>query len=357
MQKRIHTSEILIEAIEFERLCADIFKSKGFLVEREFVVNKNNKYYEIDIILKNENKIIAVEVKYYRTRKPSKSMLEQAIKKIKLFTEDLNIERQMLIVGMPIDNKIKTDLSINYDIEILDSNNLLFLINDNEELLHKFRVLMSDITSEAQGTEKAEEIDLNYLFSNNTTKSIPAEKAILDSTAEKLWSELERIVPGQNSFTEYENKCAEILKYLFSENLNGWNEQLRTDDDLNRYDLICRVKRGNEFWGFLIDEFHSRYIVFEFKNYTDKVKQTQVYTTEKYLFQKALRNVCFMISHNGLDDNALTATKGILRETGKLIIDIKDEDIYKMLKLKEFGDEPSDYLFEIVDKTLLILSK
>jgi hypothetical protein len=28
-----------------------------------------------------------------------------------------------------------------------------------------------------------------------------------------------------------------------------------------------------------------------------------------------------------------------------------------MLKLKESGDEPSDYLFEIVDETLLKLSK
>lgn len=149
----------------------------------------------------------------------------------------------------------------------------------------------------------------------------------------------------------------EIIKYLFDENLNGWNKQLRTDDELNRYDLVCRVKRGNEFWEFLINEFHSRYVVFEFKNYCNKVKQTQVYTTEKYLFQKALRNVCFMISRNGLDDNALIATMGILRETGKLIIDLKDTDLYKMLKLKESGDEPSDYLFEIIDATLLKLSK
>lgn len=97
--------------------------------------------------------------------------------------------------------------------------------------------------------------------------------------------------------------------------------------------------------------------MFEFKNYCNKVKQTQVYTTEKYLFQKALRNVCFMISRNGLDNNALIATKGILRESGKLIIDLKDEDIYIMLKLKEAGDEPSDYLFEIVDEFLFKLSK
>lgn len=215
---------------------------------------------------------------------------------------------------------------------------------------------MSDVPYNKKDEERIEEIDINRLFEDDK-KSIYTEKSTIDNISERYCNEIENIICGRESFVEYENKCAEILKYLFDENLNGWNKQLRTDDELNRYDLICRVKRGNEFWEFLINEFHSRYIVFEFKNYCNKVKQTQVYTTEKYLFQKALRNVCFMISRNGLDDSALTATKGILRETGKLIINLKDEDLYKMLKLKASGSEPSDYLFERVDEFLLKLSK
>lgn len=89
-----------------------------------------------------------------------------------------------------------------------------------------------------------------------------------------LCSELSNIPSGKTSFRDYEKKCTEILKYLFPTILTGWNEQLRTDDGLNRYDLVCRAKKGNEFWNLLINEFNSRYIIFEFKNYTDEIKQT-----------------------------------------------------------------------------------
>lgn len=357
MLKNINSSEILVKAHEFEKLCAKIFEAKGIAVEKNAVIDKEKIFYEIDLILSDINsEKIAVEIKYYRTRKPNKGMLVKAIEKIKIVAEHVNIKNQMLIIGMPIDNNLKTELSRAYNIKIIDSNNLIFLIDGNEELLSNFRDLMSDIPNEVKEEEEVEEIDLNNLFKYNK-KIISTEKTYIDNISERLWSEFEKIACGKNDFVEYENKCVDILKYLFDENLNGWNKQLRTDDELNRYDLICRVKRGNEFWEFLVDEFHSRYIVFEFKNYCNKVKQTQIYTTEKYLFQKALRNVCFMISRDGLDENALKATKGILRESGKLIIDLKDDDLYKMLKLKESGDEPSDYLFEMVDETLLKLSK
>jgi len=143
----------------------------------------------------------------------------------------------------------------------------------------------------------------------------------------------------------------------FLENLNGWNEQLRTDDELNRFDLICRVKQGNEFWELLINEFKSRYVVFEFKNYAKQINQTQIYTTEKYLFQTALRNVGFIISREGASVNAVKSAKGILRETGKLIVNLTSNDLRKMLEMKDSGNEPSDYLFGIVDKFLLELEK
>ncbi|SPF53203.1 conserved hypothetical protein [Candidatus Desulfosporosinus infrequens] len=117
------------------------------------------------------------------------------------------------------------------------------------------------------------------------------------------------------------------------------------------------MKQGNEFWEFLINEFKSRYVVFEFKNYSEKIKQTQIYTTEKYLFQTALRNVGFIISRMGASTNAIKSAKGVLRETGKLIVNLTDYDLKEMLNMKDSGSEPSDYLFSIVDKFLLELEK
>jgi len=46
-----------------------------------------------------------------------------------------------------------------------------------------------------------------------------------------------------------------------------------------------------------------------------------------------------------------------MREHGKLIIVLEDNDICKMLEMKEQADEPSEYLFEKVDAFLMSLPR
>lgn len=54
---------------------------------------------------------------------------------------------------------------------------------------------------------------------------------------------------------------------------------------LNRYDAVCRVKKNNnEFWNFIVDEFNSRYLIFEFKNYSNKISQTEIFATRKNIY-------------------------------------------------------------------------
>lgn len=111
--------------------------------------------FDIDLMLTGrDNRKAVVEIKYYRTRKPSRIMLERAIKRIKLIGERISIKNQILVVGLPIDNNLKAKLSYDYNIKIVDSNNLLFLIDDNEELLNKFYDLMKDISIEVKEKRK-----------------------------------------------------------------------------------------------------------------------------------------------------------------------------------------------------------
>jgi len=168
---------------------------------------------------------------------------------------------------------------------------------------------------------------------------------------------LRSLKAGKKTWLKYELLCAEILKELFDNNLNGWHKQKRTDDGLNRFDLICRITPISKFWGFLIDDLNSRYALFEFKNYVGKIKQGQVLTTEKYLLTKALRSVAFLISRKGSDKNGLLTIQGAMRENGKLIIPLTDDDLCEMLKLKNKGDDPSDYIFNIVDDFLMELPR
>ena len=155
----------------------------------------------------------------------------------------------------------------------------------------------------------------------------------------------------------YERTCEKILKYLFPNDLHGWHSQKRTDDGLNRFDYVCRVRPTTEFWKFLIDHLGSRYILFEFKNYAGKIKQGQILTTEKYLLARGLRRVAIIMTRAGAAPHAIAMTQGAMREHGKLMLIVNDEKLCDMLHMKERGEDPADFLFEMADDFLLTLPR
>lgn len=102
--------------------------------------------------------------------------------------------------------------------------------------------------------------------------------------------------------------------------------------------------------------FNTKFVVFEFKNYSEEISQNLIFITEKYLYPAALRNVAFIISRYGLDKNANLIVDSKIKDEKKLIISLTDKDILIMIALKEEGKEPSDYLLEKVEKMLMSLS-
>ena len=108
-------------------------------------------------------------------------------------------------------------------------------------------------------------------------------------------------------------------------------------------------------WQMLVQHYNSHFVVFEFKNYTEKIDQNLIYITEKYLFDAALRNVAFIISRKGFSDAAKFAAEGCLKEHGKLILDVTQDDLIKMLESPE--DNPADHLLEIMEDFLMGISK
>lgn len=70
-----------------------------------------------------------------------------------------------------------------------------------------------------------------------------------------------------------------------------------------------------------------------------------------------MRNVAFIFSRKGFDKNALTASYGVLKEHGKLIVDVQDRDLIEMLRMKENGEEPSDYLLDLIEAYLMAIDK
>lgn len=120
------------------------------------------------------------------------------------------------------------------------------------------------------------------------------------------------------------------------------------------------LKSGIEqdFFDTIMHYFNTKYIVFEFKNYSEKITQKEIYTMEKYLYEKALRKVAVIISRAGADEHAQQAAKGSLREYGKLIICLSDNSLLEMIDIKEHGErEPAEFLEAILDDLLVHLEK
>lgn len=163
----------------------------------------------------------------------------------------------------------------------------------------------------------------------------------------------------QTNSTAYEKLCTRTLMRLFADDLTLWNEQAKSNADLYRFDLICKIKRDNhkDFWEVAERYFDSKYIIFEFKNYSGKVTQKEVYTTVRYLYPTALRRVAIIISPNGIDDHADKAIRGVLRDEGKLILSLTNAELIHMLQMKEDGEDPADYLSDKLDALLIDLEK
>lgn len=67
--------------------------------------------------------------------------------------------------------------------------------------------------------------------------------------------------------------------------------------------------------------------------------------------------MAIIVSANGYEENAYWATKGSLRENGKLIMLFDSGDLIAMNKMKMEQEDPANYLLDKLDNLLLDLEK
>ncbi|MBB2801529.1 UNVERIFIED_ORG: hypothetical protein GGE36_004589 [Rhizobium etli] len=161
------------------------------------------------------------------------------------------------------------------------------------------------------------------------------DDAPMQPRGEQLIALLSAVEYGAEHASEYELVCEEIVDYLFGGVLLDGRRHPRLDDGLSILDIVYRVKSQDQFWSALARDFRARVIVFECKNYTGPVGPMQVFTTERYMSTVALRSVCFVLSRTAAHPHAIVAAQGAMRETGKLIIFLHDEDLATMLRLRD----------------------
>ncbi|WOF43078.1 hypothetical protein KNJ79_18400 [Sphingopyxis indica] len=185
-------------------------------------------------------------------------------------------------------------------------------------------------------------------------QTIPSDEKPGRRIADKL-----RATPaGTDGWPAFEAGCHEAIQFLFGKELHNLVTQQRTDDGLNRLDLIGRIRPGWEsFWGMIATDFATRYVVFDAKNYAEPVGQAPIYTTAKYLMRRGLRAFAIIIAREGASPQAFQVAAGDLRETGKFILIISMADLCLMLDDADRGDPPENRLFDRLDEVLMTIGR
>lgn len=302
-----------------------------------------------DFLFHVENETLLVECKSYRNRQIPIQTLELAVAQMQQYIDSDKRFRGLLIVFCEVSESFKESVFKKCNITLWDISNLLFYSKDNSELLNALMQLTYFPIS-----------GIKPFPSCGWHPDIVIIKNIEDNPKEDICNlkfRLNHCKAGKKNFQEYEEVCTDIIQYLFGKEFTITSNQHKTGDELFRMDLLCSLKGTSAFWELLINHYNSRFIVFEFKNYAQSLPQNMIFITEKYLFNAALRNVAIIISRKGFTKNASIAAAGCLKESGKLILNITDDDLVKMLHQKLNGDEPADYLLEKLERMLMSISK
>ena len=327
---------------QFEYLVCRILEEYGFAMQRH--TPRGAQGFDFDAVLDNEN--WAIEVKYYRSSRAQPHLIEAAAARVANRADGIP-SRGMLVVSCLLQQPMLLALEKKFGITLIDRTSLEAMVAEKPMLNEELQALIGSSVSQLFENDGKKPDD--SIRRKNYSRAAPTPPE--DTRGTELCASMRTIPLGKSGWQAYERICADILKYLFPNDLYGWYKQKRTDDGLNRYDLICRIRPTTEtdFWKFLIEHLNSRYVVFEFKNYRGKISQGQILTTEKYLLERGLRRVAIIFSRKGAAKDAVKMTQGAMREQGKLMIVVDDRLLCEMLHMRENGKDPSDLLFELTD--------
>lgn len=327
---------------------------------------KTNEFFDFsqynakpDIIAEINGEQVVFEVKIYRGIKNESQIINSAVQHIQTIKRSALLDNYInrhygIIMFCDINEKLKRELIEKNDVFIWDIKNLLHICNGDEELIDRLSKLVPYPINDINPVEPFGTF-ANIMANENNKSNYSPVLSIGDSLIDRL-SNCNTGKSNKNAIL-YEDICNDIIKYLFGNEFSQFSTQHKTKDNMFRMDLLCSLKGTTEFWIFVIQFYNTKFVVFEYKNYTNKVDQNLIYVTEKYLFSAALRNIAFIISRKGFDENAHKAALGVLKETRKFIVDITDKDLIEMIKMKEKGEEPSDYLLNKVENLLMSVSK
>jgi hypothetical protein len=339
----------------FEELVAKIFEAEGFTVTR----GDTPSY---DLSLRSQTgQTAVVEVRLSRSRTIPFRLAMTVVERLETARRRAGRDRSVIVFGCQLIQSTPEMITKDFpSVTVYDYARLAFiaakhpqLAAELENIIQKVVVLSDGLTAIAPAWASLAELDTPPPVESEWTEE---DYKVMPKGAE-LCQRLHATGEGREGYKAFESAASNALRYLFDDELAGWSEQHRSEEGMSIYDLVARVTPATDFWRIAVESFRSRYVVFEFKNYKDAIGQGEIYTTERYLFATALRNLAIIIARNGASESALRAAKGALKEHGKLIMVLSAQDICDMLNMRDVGNTPSDSLLSQLDDMLTRLER
>lgn len=306
----------VLDGFEFEDLVTALFKAIGYQVEQHAEIGRMS----VDLLASKDGARHPVEASMV-TRHMAMAKLRTIADRLKpLQAIESGFSKPIVVIGDRLTIEAKSWFQDEYGMDVWD---------------------LSDLEAKAR-PHHAISARLSKLFKKDER---PEESETRDGEVEDLKRQLLGHISGNAlSATEYERLCMAVFIALFDPHLYGFEKQAKTTDGANRYDFICRILPGNDFWDAIRQDFRTRAVLFECKNYAEEIGPDQVYSTERYLFAGGLRTVCLLVSRLGANAAAIRAAQGAMRESGKLLILLSNQDLVEMLNLKTQDGGPENFL-------------
>ncbi len=182
-------------------------------------------------------------------------------------------------------------------------------------------------------------------------KSFEAERflteidKVLKTLGPRLIQRLKKCKPGREDFKQFENICVDILKYLFVPPLPDVFAQVATRDRHEIRDAIMVNYGAPGFWAEIRDEFSSKNIPSEFKNYAEPIGIKEVQQLRIRLDKPGLGRFGLLISRRPPSKAAkIEQRNSYASNPQKLILFLDDTVMIEMINKKHEGGDPSNIL-------------
>jgi len=253
-------------------------------------------------------------------------------------------EKWLLLIDKTPSIKNLNDLLL--DGNTLKYNAVIFRFyagEDIEEMLNNLKIRFLDVSSLGREVINNQNGEMIHLFIKERLGQIQLDDSYMDiPKGELLIKRLENCVKGREGWSEYEMLGTDIFHYLFGDSFRNYTYEFQstTYDGISRRDLVVNntYKETPSFWQMVKDDYKSRLIIIDFKNYKESLSTDDFYKPTKYI-NPLIGNFVIIFSRCGLSAPAKICQMNLLVDN-KLVICLSDSDLINMINQKMNGQDP-----------------